>query len=154
MIIRQAFESEYATLIYNETLSFDSDIITTEELAEYNTWVLVSPDSQIHGHYVSIDEADCSYLYSILINSSVRGKGYSKKLLEHFLSINDLKKTLHVDIFNAIGINLYKSYNFKIIEKHQNFYQNGRSAYLMERIHGDYLISNIRKSRNTRYTNK
>lgn len=153
MIIRPAFEHEYALLIKNEENSFNSDIITQEELYEYRTEVLVN-NLIIEGHYVSIDTNTSSYLYSLLINSSVRGKGYSKKLLEHFILSNDLKKSLHVDIFNVVAINLYKSYNFKIKEKHINFYQNGRSAYSMERIHGNNLISNIRKPRNIRYSNK
>ena len=85
MLIREALPEEYPILIQNELDQFDSDWITLDDFDTKTAIVLVD-QGEIVGHYMWYND-DQPYLYTLLINSKHRGKGYSKLLLKHFLGV-------------------------------------------------------------------
>lgn len=132
-MIRQALPEEYSILIQNELDQFDSDWITLEDFDTKTAIVLVD-QGEIVGHYMWYND-DQPYLYTLLINSKHRGKGYSKLLLKHFLDVNNRDKTLHTNTENIAAINLYSSFGFCILQRELNFYEDGSDAFFMKRTH-------------------
>jgi len=135
--IRNATPNEYSILIENELTQFASDWITLEDCQTKNTIVLVL-DKDMAGHYMWYED-DQPYLFTLLINNTHRGKGYSKLLLQHFLDVNDKDKTLHTNTENISAINLYSSFGFRIIRKEDNFYEDGSDAFFMKRMHENII---------------
>jgi len=147
MIIRKAISYEYPILIENESRVFDSDIITKEDCRNFNTYVLDDEEGNILGHYISYIEENSSYLFTILINGSYRGKGFSNLLLEHYLTQESLNHTLHVNIDNYVAIHLYESYDFRQINIIRHFYENGEDAIFMRRENENNPEANLWRSR-------
>jgi len=84
------------------------------------------------------DMKDRANLINFLINPEYQGKGYGSFLLNNTLKIiqsksKEIKKIiLNVNIDNINAIQLYRKFDFQIVAKIENYYQNGDAAYLME----------------------
>ncbi len=78
-----------------------------------------------------------SELLNLAIHSSMRHKGYGKKLMNFYLEFcnqNGVKKYyLEVHPLNSPAIALYVSCGFRVVGKRVKFYQGGYDALLMER---------------------
>ena len=72
---------------------------------------------------------DNAFLYDFEVYPEFRGKGYSKEMLQYMIDQYDLKQ-LYVDRDNAVAINLYKKYGFKVDDEVDD---NGKPAYSMLR---------------------
>jgi ribosomal protein S18 acetylase RimI-like enzyme len=137
MIVRPPREEELPILLKMEMDTFTADLMTPDELEEAytnNNIMVVAVDEEVVGFsifYFDYEVEGNLYLYNLLIDKYNRRKGYSKLLLDHFLSIRSLLHTLHVSVSNKAAIILYESMGFRIIDEVDCFYENGESAYLM-----------------------
>jgi len=82
------------------------------------------------------DREDRVNIVNFLINPKYQNKGFGSWLLKYAIDkIKPLKKitkiVLNVKIDNHIAIKLYEKFNFRIVEKLDNYYQSKESAYLM-----------------------
>ena len=82
------------------------------------------------------DREDRVNIVNFLINPKYQNKGFGSWLLKYAIDkINGLKKitkiALNVKIDNHIAIKLYEKFNFRIVEKIDNYYQSKESAFLM-----------------------
>ncbi|MFX0188224.1 MAG: GNAT family N-acetyltransferase [Candidatus Hodarchaeota archaeon] len=86
------------------------------------------------------DRKDRANIINLLINPKYQNKGYGSKLLKH--TIEKIKKedknvkkiALNVKTNNSLAIKLYEKFNFKKIQKIENYYRSKESSYLMEKI--------------------
>lgn len=82
------------------------------------------------------DREDRVNIVNFLINPKYQNKGFGSWLLKYTIDkIKGLKKitkiVLNVKIDNHIAIKLYEKFNFRIVEKLENYYQSKESAFLM-----------------------
>ena len=86
---------------------------------------LILIDNNLPVGYAHIDYDDNKYWFGICILENYQGKGYGKKLMEYIFNhkkITNIDKIyLTVDKINDIAINLYKKYNFNIIEENDSY---------------------------------
>jgi ribosomal-protein-alanine N-acetyltransferase len=132
------FKKQYALtyLMKIEYSCFTSDFVTRKDFKHNydRTNFLLDIDNIIVGYYMWYSENDYAYLYSLAIDKYYQGNGYSKLLLDHFLTNSKYNKhCLHVNPSNIIAIQLYRNYNFKNIGYFNNFYEDGAPAILMQR---------------------
>ena len=84
------------------------------------------------------DKRDRANLINLVIDPDYRNRGWGSFLLEQALEriTTDYPKidtvVLNVKIENTPAIYLYKKFNFKIVEKIEDYYQTGESAYVMK----------------------
>ena len=87
---------------------------------------LILIDDNLPVGYAHIDYDDNKYWFGICILENYQGKGYGKKLMEYIFNhekiINIDNIYLTVDKINDIAINLYKKYNFYIIEENDSYF--------------------------------
>ena len=66
------------------------------------------------------------YITNVAVNSTCRGKGYGKNLVNHLIQQSELEKaffiTLEVRKSNENAIALYEKCGFKLIGERKNFY--------------------------------
>ncbi len=71
----------------------------------------------------------------IAVDKSFQGKGFGKKLLNHFIKKSKEKGArnifLEVSVKNEQAVSLYKKSGFKILYKRKKYYRNGDDAYIM-----------------------
>lgn len=88
---------------------------------------LILIDNNLPVGYAHIDYDDNKYWFGICILENYQGKGYGKKLMEYIFNhkkITNIDKIyLTVDKINDIAINLYKKYNFYIIEENDSYFK-------------------------------
>jgi ribosomal protein S18 acetylase RimI-like enzyme len=88
---------------------------------------LILIDNNLPVGYAHIDYDDNKYWFGICILENYQGKGYGKKLMEYIFNhekITNIDKIyLTVDKINDIAINLYKKYNFYIIEENDLYFK-------------------------------
>ncbi len=88
---------------------------------------LILIDDNLPVGYAHIDYDDNKYWFGICILENYQGKGYGKKLMEYIFNhekiINIDNIYLTVDKINDIAINLYKKYNFYIIEEKDSYFK-------------------------------
>lgn len=76
------------------------------------------------------ENMEINYIY---VKEEYRKKGVATELLNYMITTNNFNNiTLEVNIKNLNAINLYKKFDFKIINIRKNYY-NGVDGYLMER---------------------
>jgi ribosomal protein S18 acetylase RimI-like enzyme len=134
--IEEATEDDYPRLIEIETLSFSSDLLTIEDLYDdYYSIYVIKEDDAVVGFYISyFDGHDFSYyLETIEIHPDHRRKGYSKKLLDHFIRNSNGPCSLHCHVDNKVAFTLYASNGFQIAGMEDNFYDGGGTAYFLRR---------------------
>ncbi|MFX1394444.1 MAG: GNAT family N-acetyltransferase [Promethearchaeota archaeon] len=89
---------------------------------------------------IVIDRKDRANIINFLINPKYHNKGYGSILLKHTIEtikkINkDIKKIiLNVKTNNSAAIRLYEKFNFRKVQKIDNYYRSKESAYLMEKV--------------------
>ena len=78
------------------------------------------------------DRAELDYIY---VHSEFRKNGIASKLMEFMIKeCNSVQNiTLEVNVNNEGATKLYKKFNFDIVATREKYYNNGDSAYLMER---------------------
>ena len=88
---------------------------------------LILIDDNLPVGYAHIDCDDNKYWFGICILENYQGKGYGKKIMEYIFNHERIKNIdniyLTVDKINDIAINLYKKYNFYIIEEKDSYFK-------------------------------
>jgi len=127
-------------IIFKEN-AFSKDLM--EKLIEKNFFFLKLEINKLKKHIIGFiivikDRKDSVNIVNLLVDSKFQNRGYGSYLLQHTLekikNLKIIKKIiLNVQLSNTIAITLYEKFNFKrnplIVE---NYYQSGKSAYLME----------------------
>ncbi len=131
--------------IYNlERKSFKKDAFSKElilNLIIKNTYFFKLIDDEISNIIIGfiifiLDREDRVNLISLLIRKSNQNKGYGTYLLNYALKkVKEMHKiktiVLNVNSKNKAAIKLYQKFNFQIVKKIENYYQQKDSAYLM-----------------------
>ena len=82
-------------------------------------------DDEVPVGYAHIDYEN-KYWLGICILEEYQGKGFGKKVMEYIFNNEKIKNIneiyLSVDKINENAIKLYKIFNFKMVEEHENFY--------------------------------
>ncbi len=77
-------------------------------------------------------------LNNIAIDKNLRGRGIGKYFLQFIINVsnhlNAKKIFLEVKEGNYRALNLYKSFNFEVINIRKKYYKDGSNAILMEKI--------------------
>ena len=77
-----------------------------------------------------IDEVD---IIDIVIDEEYRRKGYGKSLINYIFDFyKDKKVILEVSADNEAAVNLYRSFDFNVINVRKGYY-NGKDALVMEK---------------------
>lgn len=117
-----------------------NDISYLNTLSSYNitlnafSYILIYvKDNEILGfldYSKMYENMEINYIY---VKEEYRKKGIATELLNYMITTNNFNNiTLEVNIKNLNAINLYKKFDFKIINIRKNYY-NGVDGYLMER---------------------
>jgi len=154
MIIRRATRKDYPKILEIEYSSFTTDFITEDQLKVSTETYVLEVDGEVVAYalwYFNYDNisGNC-YLYSLAVNKYNRRKGYSRLLLDKFISTESSTHSLHVSSDNQSAISLYESCGFTIVETVDNFYEDGRSALYMLKEHEDQDKPLLRETRRVR----
>lgn len=142
IIIRRPYLDDLDRILEVEHSNFTTDFITRQELKRnLRTCRVLIVDGDIAGYSLWLNNYDdisgnC-YLYSLVVDKYYRRRGYSRLLLDHFLSNEATTHSLHVSVSNKTAISLYESVGFKPVETIERFYEDGGSALLMLRRNED-----------------
>lgn len=131
--------------IYNlEKKSFKKDAFSKDlilNLIVKNTFFFKLIDeeksSEIVGFIIIVqDRDDRVNLINLLIKKNNQNKGYGTFLLNYAINkvreLHNIKSiVLNVNSKNKPAISLYRKFNFRIIEKVENYYRQKQSAYFM-----------------------
>jgi len=131
--------------IYNlERKSFKKDAFSKElilNLMIKNSFFFKLIDNEISndivGFIVMIQDREVRVnLINLLIKKSNQNKGYGTYLLNYTMSkVKEMHKikaiVLNVNSKNKAAIKLYQKFNFRIVQKIENYYRQKESAYLM-----------------------
>jgi ribosomal protein S18 acetylase RimI-like enzyme len=88
---------------------------------------LILIDDNLPVGYAHIDYDDNKYWFGICILDKYQGNGYGKKIMEYIFNHEKIKHIdkiyLTVDKINTIAVNLYKKYNFYIVEEKDSYFK-------------------------------
>lgn len=73
-------------------------------------------------------------IINIFIKENQRNKKYASMLLSEIEKLDKKRIILEVKVDNTPALNLYKKFNYKIINKRDKYYKDGKDAYVMEKI--------------------
>ena len=140
-IIRDVNLSDHKSIFKIENLSFEEPYSKNTLKFFLNSFqcisILIEIDGIVVGYALGMLKFRAqAHIISIAIHPNYRNLGFGRKLLKKLLEIFKKKEKsvfeLEVRISNDIAINLYKKFNFKIIDIKERYYTNGENAYLME----------------------
>lgn len=116
------------------------DLWILKALIRYGKVFILEEDSEIVSiaEYLQCFEKKEVFLYGICTRKKYRNMGNAKKIMqktEKYLKDLDYKAIgLTVDPENEIGIKMYKSLGYEIVEYQENEYGVGVHRYLMKKI--------------------
>ena len=119
--------------------SFSKDLILNLILKNEYFFKLINDElsSDIIGFIIVIqDREDSVNLINLLIRNGERKRGYGSFLLKYTLkkviALDKIKTiVLNVNSKNKAAISLYQKFNFRIVQRIENYYRDKQSAYLM-----------------------
>jgi len=138
IILRRPQVDDIDEMLVIEYSNFSTDFISRQELEDnLESCRVLIVDKEMAGYclwYNNYDDVigNC-YLYSLVVDKYYRRRGYSRLLLDHFISNESTIHSLHVSVSNKTAISLYESVGFKPVETVESFYEDGGSALLMLR---------------------
>lgn len=120
-------------LLYN---NFEQIYLIEKYLLENNYIIIVDKEEELNGFMLVYKNIDYYELELIIVSENSRKQGIGTKLINHFVD-NFLKKDdiilLEVSCENEVAINLYKKFNFEIINIRKKYYNNV-DAYVMKKV--------------------
>ena len=131
--------------IYNlEKRSFKKDSFSKEliiNLIKKNTYFFKLIDDELSNNIIGFiiiiqDQEERVNLINFLIGKGERKRGYGSFLLKYTLNkVKALGKietiVLNVNSNNKAAISMYQKFNFRIVQRIENYYRDKQSAYLM-----------------------
>ena len=139
-MIRNALIEDIPSIIdLGKTLynNFDRTYLIEEYINNDNYIILVNKEENfLSGFLIIYKNVDCYELEMIIVSKNYRKKGIATKLMNFF--IENYCKTedvifLEVSCENNYAINLYKKFNFEIINVRKKYYGN-IDAYIMKKV--------------------
>ncbi len=119
--------------------SFSKDLILNLILKNEYFFKLINDElsNDIIGFIIVIQDRDDSVnMINLLIRNGERKRGYGSFLLKYTLkkviALDKIKTiVLNVNSKNKAAISLYQKFNFRIVQRIENYYRDKQSAYLM-----------------------
>ena len=125
--------NELGKLLYN---NFENTYKINEYLLNENYIILVNKDTNINGFLIVYKNIDYYELETIVTKKEYRKQGIATNLMNYFIK-NYCKKNdtilLEVSCENENAINLYKKFEFEIINIRKKYYEN-IDAYIMKKV--------------------
>ena len=119
---------------------FSKDVI--KELLKISTFFFKIEKGYLNKELIGFiivlkDRADRANIINFLIAPKYQSNGFGSFLLNYTIKrikkMTEIKKiVLNVKTNNMTAIDLYKKYNFKIIQEIKNYYHSKENSYLME----------------------
>ena len=130
VIIREMAESDIKEIAELEKECFatpwSENSLKDELTNETARFYVLRDNEKLFGYIGSNNICNEVYITNVAVNSTCRGKGYGKKLVNHLLKQSELEKaffiTLEVRESNENAIALYEKCGFKKIGERKNFY--------------------------------
>ncbi len=138
--IRKAGEGDVARIAELEQKYIEcpwSEAVVRQTLAdELSTIYLLCDHETILGYGGLKMVLDTAEVYNIVVDETVRRRGYGsmalEKLLEHAIENGAREIFLEVGEHNEAALNLYTSHGFRISHMRKNYYKSG-NAYIMRK---------------------
>lgn len=106
--------------------------------------VVNTKNKELVGYSFLFNIFDEIHINNIAVKKDFRNKGLGKKQLEYIIKYgienNFSRITLEVRESNTPAINLYKSYDFKLLSKRKDYYTNPREDALV-------LVKNLKENK-------
>ena len=125
-----------------EKQTFGNDAFSKDMLSKLITqdayFLKLVLNKKIIGFIIALhDEKDRINIINLLISKKYRRNGYGtillKRSIDIFKKLDEIDRiVLNVKVTNSIAIDLYRKFNFKIIDEVENYYSQMENAYLME----------------------
>ena len=139
-MIRKAKFSDLDTVM-SLGMTYMSNFNSTYDIKSYlndENYVILVNDSDGVNAFLLVRKAYQEYnIEFIIVECSFRNKGIAKNLMNYFLNNYTSKGDsiyLEVNVNNKVAMNLYKNFEFEIVNKRLKYYQNMDDAYLMKRV--------------------
>lgn len=100
---------------------------------DFNKIILTIKDEKIVGMLMYMELYETCEILNIVVEEDYREKGIATNLIDYMISSLEVipsTLTLEVNVDNKKAIDLYKKFNFEIINTRKNYYENN-DAYLM-----------------------
>lgn len=138
---REARESDILQLVSLENLSFNYDQLAKKQFTKFirdekNLIQVLEIDRKIAGYALVFFRKNSkkTRMYSLCVHPDFKGMGLGKKLmLEVFKQLRRKKiesVKLEVKVSNQVGVNLYESLGFELVERIKEFYSDGEDAFV------------------------
>lgn len=117
-------------------ISYNSDFLNTYNLKSYlnNNNYIILVEENIKGFLIIYNNLDYYELEMIIVDKQYRKNHIATGLLNYFFDNYEKKDVLlEVATNNIIAINLYKKYDFEIINIRKKYYGN-IDAYIMRKV--------------------
>lgn len=125
--------NELGKILYD---NFEKTYLLNDYINNENYIILVNKDEILNGFLIVYKNIDCYELEIIVVSDLYRKKGIATKLIDYFIN-NYCKKDdiifLEVSCENENAINLYKKFDFEIINIRKKYYGNV-DAYIMKKV--------------------
>lgn len=139
MILRPANikDAKELSLLEKELFGFENFPLSYASFIYHirNNLLIVAEESEIVGYILVLIKRKTPKIYSLGIQSTSRGKGIAKLLLEEIICKTKQKQykslVLEVRVDNKSAQELYKKHSFEIIENKKAFYKDGCDALVM-----------------------
>jgi len=125
-----------------EKQTFGNDAFSKDMLSKLITqdafFLKLVLNKKIIGFIIALhDEKDRINIINLLISKQYRRNGYGtillKRSIDIFKKLDEIDRiVLNVKVTNSIAIDLYRKFNFKIVDEVENYYSQMENAYLME----------------------
>lgn len=116
--------------------NFDKTYIINEYVDNENYIILVNKEEILNGFLLIYKNIDCYELEVIVVSNDYRNKGIATNLINYFLDKYCKKDEvifLEVSCENTNAINLYKKFDFEVINIRKKYYGN-IDAYIMKKV--------------------
>ena len=136
-MIREAIKSDIDAinkLIYDSNNQKTCDLLKGDMLSHTIKRVFIYEENkEVIGFILINDLKEEIEIIDFIICKEYRGKKIGSKLLNYIINNFTSSIFLEVNVNNEPAINLYKKYNFEIINIRNNYY-NDEDAYIMRRL--------------------
>ena len=105
-------------------------------------FIIKNNEDKILGFLIYNEIFEEFHILNIAVHKEAQGKGIGTKLLNFIIEKarkqNDAYIFLEVRTTNISAINLYKKFNFEILETKKAYYENGDDAFIMLLKHSNF----------------
>lgn len=98
--------------------------------------LVVERDGQISAYAIVVFVVDEVHINNIAVAAKFRRQGIAERLLQYIFDIFPDHQVAFLEVrkSNKAAINLYRKFNFKVIDERRNYYSDGENALVMQRV--------------------